>query len=188
MKVIATLATLLIASLATPAFAQDWDMASTAPTNTLNAQQFVPVGQVASAVASNSGGMQWDTTALTNPNTTAAAETAYMQQIAYQQQQAQKRAQAQGAPVITYGTPNLPVCQTALMTPGGLPQTSLDSFVANAGGNADQIYGDEGTTDIPPFFGFTEGNTIGSGIQGGPGLGLSTGHASGLPSAWTSYY
>ena len=39
----------------------------------------------------------------------------------------------------------------------GLPPTQMDSFVRNAAGNADQIYGDEGFTDIPPFFGYTYG-------------------------------
>lgn len=181
MKVIATLAALLIATLATPAFAQDWDMSSSAPTNSLNAQQFEPAGQLASTIANNNpGGMQWDTSAMNNAN--AAAQAAYLQQLAYQQQRPQQPESTQYTALPqAYGRPNLPVCQTALMSPGGLPQTSLDSFVANAGGNADQIYGDEGTTDIPPLFDFS---TINSGITSN----LTTGHASNLPSAWNSYY
>lgn len=65
----------------------------------------------------------------------------------------------------------------------GLPQTSLDSFVLNAGGSAEQIYGDEGT-DLPPFFGFSAGHRIERGIQGSRAAGLTTGHGSTLPAAW----
>jgi len=84
------------------------------------------------------------------------------------------------------GTLNLPLAQTVPLDKvfgGGrrLPKTTLDSFVRNAGGSADQIYGDEGSEGIPPFFGFSEGHYIGTGIQSG---GLTTGHRSGLPSAW----
>lgn len=84
------------------------------------------------------------------------------------------------------GTLNLPITQTVPLDKvfgGGrrLPPTRLDSFVRNAGGSADQIYGDEGGEGIPPFFGFSEGHYIGSGINSGN---LSTGHRSGLPSAW----
>jgi hypothetical protein len=63
----------------------------------------------------------------------------------------------------------------------GLPPTRLDSFVMNAAGSADMIYGDEGSEGIPPFFGFDDSHYIGTGIQSG---GLTTGHRSGLPSAW----
>ncbi|CAN5611981.1 hypothetical protein BH10CYA1_BH10CYA1_12560 [soil metagenome] len=84
------------------------------------------------------------------------------------------------------GTLNLPVTQTVPLDKvfgGGrkLPPTRLDSFVRNAGGSADQIYGDEGGEGIPPFFGFDEGHYIGTGINSGQ---LTTGHRSGLPSAW----
>jgi hypothetical protein len=186
MKVIATLAALLIATLATPAFAQDWDMTSTGSTSSPAAQQFEQqASQMVAATNSTAGGLQWDTTAMQNANATAAvAEANYLQQLAYQQQQQRNATPQYITSNANYGTPNLPVCQTALMSPGGLPQTSLDSFVADAGGNADQIYGDEGTTDIPPLFGFSGGNTINSGINSN----LTTGHASNLPSAWTSYY
>ncbi len=63
----------------------------------------------------------------------------------------------------------------------GLPQTNLDSFVAQAGGQAELIYGDEGTDGPPPYFEFTQDHYINTGIHDG---GLTTGHASGLPSAW----
>jgi hypothetical protein len=62
-----------------------------------------------------------------------------------------------------------------------LPATTMDSFVYNAAGSADLIYGDEGTTSIPPFFGFDESHRINAGITSG---GLTTGHASALPEAW----
>jgi hypothetical protein len=189
MKVIATLAALLIGTLATPAFA-DWDMGSSNTPSSQSVQQFEQhANQMVAAANTNTtnGGMQWDTTAIQNTNAAAVAavaESNYLQQLALQQQQQRNATPNYITSNANYGTPNLPVCQTALMSPGGLPQTSLDSFVADAGGNADQIYGDEGTTDIPPLFGFSSGNTINSGIKSK----LTTGHASGLPSAWTSYY
>ena len=188
MKVIATLAALLIGTLATPAFA-DWDMGSSNTPSSQSVQQFEQqANQMAAVATTTNGGMQWDTTAMQNANANAAAaavaESNYLQQLALQQQQQRNATPNYITSNANYGTPNLPVCQTALMSPGGLPQTSLDSFVADAGGNADQIYGDEGTTDIPPLFGFSSGNTINSGITSN----LTTGHASGLPSAWTSYY
>jgi hypothetical protein len=61
-----------------------------------------------------------------------------------------------------------------------LPPTSMESFVANAAGMADLIYGDEGSTSIPPFFGFDESHRINAGIYSN----LTTGHASALPEAW----
>lgn len=83
------------------------------------------------------------------------------------------------------GTLQLPLTQTVPLDKvygggRGLPPTRLDSFVRNAGGSADQIYGDEGSDGIPPFFGFDDSHYIGTGIQGN----LTTGHRSGLPSAW----
>jgi len=62
-----------------------------------------------------------------------------------------------------------------------LPATTMDSFVFNASGSAESIYGDEGTTDIPPFNSFTDSHHINAGIHQG---GLTTGHASALPEAW----
>jgi|GEM_PF-1171922 len=66
-----------------------------------------------------------------------------------------------------------------------LPKTTLDSFVYQAGGAAEQIYGDEGVGGLPPMFGMDESHTIGSGINSG---GLTTGHQSNMPSAWCSYF
>jgi hypothetical protein len=66
--------------------------------------------------------------------------------------------------------------------PQALPQTTLDSFVNQAGGLAYFIYGDEGIFTMPPLFGFTELNRINTGISSG---GLTTGHTDGsLPEAW----
>lgn len=62
-----------------------------------------------------------------------------------------------------------------------LPPTRLDSFVRNSGGMAELIYGDEGTTTIPPFFGFSEAHRLERGMYS---PGLTTGHKSGLPDAW----
>lgn len=64
---------------------------------------------------------------------------------------------------------------------GRLPKTTLDSFVSNAGAQAELIYGDEGTDSIPPYFGFDETHRIETGIYS---PGLTTGHRSALPEAW----
>jgi hypothetical protein len=69
-------------------------------------------------------------------------------------------------------------------TRNGLPATSMDSFVYEAGGFAELIYGDEGTSDIPPYFGFDESHRINLGIMGTRAAGLTTGHGSLLPNAW----
>jgi hypothetical protein len=69
-------------------------------------------------------------------------------------------------------------------TVNGLPPTMMDSFVYNAGGNAELIYGDEGTTDIPPYFTFDYTHRINYGISGVDAAGLTTGHGSVLPNAW----
>jgi len=66
----------------------------------------------------------------------------------------------------------------------GLPATSMDSFVYQAGGSAELIYGDEGTDDIPPYFEFTKDHRINAGIFGQRSAGLTTGHGSYLPDAW----
>ena len=67
------------------------------------------------------------------------------------------------------------------LTNQGLPKTNLDSFVAQAGGQAELIYGDEGTDGPPPYDNFTEEHRIERGIHDG---GLTTNHKSGLPEAW----
>jgi hypothetical protein len=64
-----------------------------------------------------------------------------------------------------------------------LPPTRLDSFVRSAGGNAEAIYGDEGTYYIPPYKGFSYEHRINAGIVGQSDAGLTTGHGSYLPSA-----
>lgn len=66
----------------------------------------------------------------------------------------------------------------------GLPVTSLDSFVLNAGGDAEHIYGDEGADGLPPYFEFTTVHRINTGIHGARDAGLTTGHGSYLPDAW----
>lgn len=65
----------------------------------------------------------------------------------------------------------------------GLPPTSLDSFVANAGGMAEAIYGDEGVEGPPPYEEFTPMHRINAGIVGIRDAGLTTGHGSMLPNA-----
>ena len=66
----------------------------------------------------------------------------------------------------------------------GLPPTTMDSFVFEAAENAENIYGDEGTDDVPPFEGFTEEHRINAGIFDRRAAGLTTGHGSMLPNAW----
>lgn len=66
----------------------------------------------------------------------------------------------------------------------GLPPTNLDSFVHQAGGRAEEIYGDEGVDGLPPIDGFNAHNRIDAGIFGTRNAGLTTGHGSLMPSAW----
>jgi hypothetical protein len=66
----------------------------------------------------------------------------------------------------------------------GLPATTMDSFVNEAGWSQDLIYGDEGTDWIPPYFGFTYEHRINAGIFDQSDEGLTTGHGSYMPSAW----
>jgi hypothetical protein len=66
----------------------------------------------------------------------------------------------------------------------GLPPTSMDSFVRQAAGNADLIYGDEGVVDIPPYDYFDPIHRINAGIFDTRRKGLTTGHGSYLPDAW----
>ncbi len=66
----------------------------------------------------------------------------------------------------------------------GLPPTQMDSFVRQAAGNAENIYGDEGHEGPPPFMYFEYENRINSGIFDIRDKGLTTGHGSYMPSAW----
>lgn len=65
----------------------------------------------------------------------------------------------------------------------GLPPTSMDSFVLNAEGHAEHIYGDEGVDGLPPYDEFTPQHRINMGITGIRDAGLTTGHGSMLPPA-----
>jgi hypothetical protein len=67
-----------------------------------------------------------------------------------------------------------------------LPPCQLDSFVYQAGGQAEAIYGDEGIRTPPPFFGFDQSHRIDAGITRLRDRGLTTGHGSVMPSAWGS--
>ena len=66
----------------------------------------------------------------------------------------------------------------------GLPGTTLDSFVHEAAGNAELIYGDEGAAGLPPYESFTYEHRINNGIYDQRKEGLTTGHGSYMPSAW----
>jgi len=66
----------------------------------------------------------------------------------------------------------------------GLPPCTTDSFVHEAAGEAEHIYGDEGTTGLPPYMGFSTVHRINNGIFNIRDKGLTTGHGSYLPDAW----
>src|SRR5581483_5420114 len=66
----------------------------------------------------------------------------------------------------------------------GLPPTSMDSFVNQAGEYKEYIYGDESHMGPPPYMGFEQANRINSGILDVRNQGLTTGHGSYLPDAW----
>jgi hypothetical protein len=99
-------------------------------------------------------------------------------------------AMAQQAPAL--GDPVAGALSNLMITPpsatgamrNGLPATTTDSFVYQAGGQAELIYGDEGVYDIPPYFEFTKEHRIAAGIFGQRDAGLTTGHGSLLPDAW----
>lgn len=87
--------------------------------------------------------------------------------------------------------PNLPASYLSTLSrrsgpqaANGLPVCRLDSFVHEAGGRAELIYGDEGTNGPPPIEGFNQENRIDSGIYGDRDAGLTTGHQGRLPSSW----
>ena len=64
-----------------------------------------------------------------------------------------------------------------------LPPVNLDSFIKEAGIHADDIYGDEGKIDLPPFAGYTKAHRINAGIMDLRDAGLTTGHGSWMPDA-----
>lgn len=65
-----------------------------------------------------------------------------------------------------------------------LPPCRMDSFVDQAGGMAELIYGDEGEVGLPPYDNFTKEHRINAGIFGVRDAGLTTGHGSFMPDAW----
>jgi hypothetical protein len=65
-----------------------------------------------------------------------------------------------------------------------LPPCNMDSFVYQAGAQAEAIYGDEGIHSKPPLNGFTKSSRINAGIYGVNDAGLTTGHGSYMPDAW----
>lgn len=107
----------------------------------------------------------------------AQAQTQAQLQAQYQSQ-ALYQAQAQAQQRYVAQAPR----QARSTNTRNLPPVLLDSFVKNAGGQAEQIYGDESMGGSPPpYFRFSEEHRIGTGINGS---GLTTGHGSMMPSAW----
>lgn len=66
----------------------------------------------------------------------------------------------------------------------GLPPTTLDSFVYEAGAHAEHIYGDEGVNGPPPYMGFGKSHRINAGIMDQRDAGLTTGHGSYMPDSF----
>lgn len=73
-------------------------------------------------------------------------------------------------------------CQNAMRN--GLPQTSLDSFVTEAGEHKEHIYGDEGVYGPPPYLSFSKVHRINTGIMDQRDAGLTTGHGWYAPDSW----
>jgi hypothetical protein len=71
-----------------------------------------------------------------------------------------------------------------ITTRSGLPPCNMDSFVYQAGAQAEAIYGDEGVHSKPPLSGFSKSSRINAGIVGINDTGLTTGHGSYMPDAW----
>ncbi|MBA4026637.1 MAG: hypothetical protein C0473_00195 [Cyanobacteria bacterium DS3.002] len=86
--------------------------------------------------------------------------------------------------VLVLTTQSFPLETNAQQTARQLPPCRLDSFVHQAGGAAEAIYGDEGIRTPPPYFGFDQSHRINAGIFGNRDAGLTTGHGSVMPSAW----
>lgn len=74
--------------------------------------------------------------------------------------------------------------QSANGVRNGLPPCRLDSFVQEAGGHAEHIYGDEGVEGLPPYEGFGKPHRINTGIMDVRDAGLTTGHGTLMPDAW----
>ncbi len=66
----------------------------------------------------------------------------------------------------------------------GLPPTSTDSFVRQAGIHAEHIFGDESLEGPPPYQYFQKLHRINSGINNERDSGLTTEHGSMMPDAW----
>jgi hypothetical protein len=113
-----------------------------------------------------------------------AALFAAMLSFAFTQQALADASPSRAHRVVT--RPALPPASLAIVSNsnGALPPCSLDSFVSAAGGQAEAIYGDEGVSSKPPYFGFDYSHRINNGINGQRDQGLTTGHGSYMPSAW----
>lgn len=179
-----------------PAKAQ-WDLNGTVP----NPMDSAGVGDIGVSGAlgsphSNNGGLSINQTyntgsnammpnnAQTQYNHLSNGQSGYLNNVWGQHQNA--AAQSTGQQLHPTYTPRLSLIQNQGLInnlPGGLkgvvnglPPTSLDSFVKNAGGQAEAIYGDEGTNSWPRISGFGRGNTINAGIVGQRSKTLTTGH------------
>jgi hypothetical protein len=166
---LAIVSIIFAASLNAPAFAQDWDMQPSDTVAPVVTHEYRSPSPLEHREAEPSIG--WDMKALAAGslgNTTYATGS------------------VDNGPHTTGNTgnqsvPNLPLCRTHTLSivsgpvaANGLPPCSLDSFVKNAGGNAFNIYGDEGSNGKPPLEDF---QSINSGISGDWAAGLTTGQA-----------
>jgi hypothetical protein len=79
-----------------------------------------------------------------------------------------------GAPIVTTPTKFAQLDKVYGRTlPQQLPQARFNSFVRQAGGNAERIFGDDGGSGVPPMSGYTDMSRINAGINS---PGLTTGH------------
>jgi hypothetical protein len=161
----------------------DTEFAAEAKMVTMNVQQMIE--KAGAQAARSTFGVILATALFTTITTRAASANFGSQTYAPRPQNVvgnvQQRANVQQRRA---GTQLASASQASPVSQNALPATTLDSFVKNAGGSAETIYGDEGTTSVPPYYGFSYQHRINAGITGARDTGLTTGHGSMMPSAW----
>lgn len=90
---------------------------------------------------------------------------------------------------VTLGLPTARSPRANMQMRNGLPAVNTDSFVYEAGSNAEAIYGDESSRyaegePTSPYNGFSQAHRINTGINGQRDEGLTAGHGSYLPTAF----
>ncbi len=175
--------------LSVPARAQ-WDLGNSSAVDSINSGGTGDLGSTSGLGSphSSNGGLSINQAYNTGSNAMMPNQTPtqYDQRGGQQNVWVQNQnwaAQAVGQQLMPASTRRLSLMQYGALPGGlrgvvnGLPPTSLDSFVRNAGGHAEAIYGDEGTDSWPRLSGFGRGNTINAGIVGQRSKTLTTGHS-----------